>query len=146
MLSKKGSCGAGSSLNVIVGSVQKVIGMAGLSAATKNRVAEVLDSTHFRKHGFTLKYNDENNPLVAISFSSSPEYQFAINSTDQGEFTTSERPGIHSDAAETFRWSNFELCLDALKEWAKRIDDRETDWIMDEFGGVADRNPSIPTR
>jgi hypothetical protein len=130
----------------IVGSDKEGVKMAGLSAVSKNRIAEALDSTYFTQRGFTMKYNDENNPVVTITFSGSPECHFVIHSTDTGEFTTSERPGIHTDAAETFQKSDFELCVDAIKAWAKRIDDRETDWIMDEFGGVADRNPSIPTQ
>jgi hypothetical protein len=120
--------------------------MTRLDEVTKNKITRVLDSKYFTQHGFTMKYDDENNPMVTITLSGSPEYQFVIHSTDRGDFTTSERPGIHLDAAETFQRGNFELCMDAIKEWAKRIVDREADWIMDEFGGVADRNPSLPTK
>lgn len=118
------------------------MGMARLSAVTKSRITEVLDSTYFTQQGFTVKYDDENNPMVTITFSGSPEYQFVINSTYNGVFTTSECPGIHLDAAETFQRSNFELCINSIKEWVERIIDRQKDWIMDEFGGVADSNPS----
>jgi hypothetical protein len=120
--------------------------MTRLDEVAKENISKVLDSTYFKQHGFTMKFDEANNPLVAISYSSSPEYQFFVHSSDKGEFTTSERPGIHSDETETFQRSDFETCINAVKEWAKRIDDRETDWIMDEFGGVADRNPAIPIK
>ena len=121
--------------------------MTRLSELTKNKIAEVLDATCFTQHIYTVKCDDENNPMVTIASSAGPGYQFVINSADDGNtFTTNECPGIHSDAAETFQRSDFELCIAAIVEWAKRIVDRETDWIMDEFGGVADRNPSIPTK
>ncbi len=117
--------------------------MAGLSAVAKNKITEVLDATHFRQHGFNVKYDDDNNPMVTITFSARPEYQFVINSNHSVDvFTTSECPGIHSDTPETFQRSNLELCIAAVKEWTERIDDLWKDWIMDEFGGVADRSPS----
>ena len=116
--------------------------MARLSEVARNRITEVLDSTYFKQHRFAVKYEDENNPMVIITFSSSPEYQFVISAAYNNEFTTSECPGIHSDAAEIFQRSNFELCIHAIKEWVERIIDRQRDWILDEFGGVADSNPS----
>jgi hypothetical protein len=117
--------------------------MTGPSAVSKIRIAEVLDSTQFTQRGFTLDYDDSDNPVVTITFSSSPEFQFVMSSTQDGMFTTSERPGIRLAAAETFQRSHFELCLSAIKEWAERIADRQKDWIMDEFGGVADMNPAL---
>jgi hypothetical protein len=117
--------------------------MARLNAAAKKMIAEVLDSTHFKQRGFIVKYDDENNPMATITFSASPEYQFAINSTDNDGFTTSERPGIHIDSAETFQRNHFELCINAIKEWVERIIDKQNDWILDEFGGAADRTPSF---
>ena len=110
--------------------------MTRLGEVTKNKITEVLDATYFTQHGFTVKYNDENNPVVAITFSAFPEYQFVIHSTcDVNGFTTSERPGFHLDAAETFQRSHFELCLKAIKEWTERIMDRQKNSIIDEFGG-----------
>jgi hypothetical protein len=110
--------------------------MTRLSEAAKNEIAKVLDATYFTQHGFTVKYDDENNPMVTITFSACPGYQFVINSTDDViVFTTSERPGIHLDAAETFQRSNFELCLNAIKEWTERIIERRKASILDEFGG-----------
>lgn len=120
--------------------------MAGLSAGAKDQIAAVLDSKDFAQNGFTIRYDDEKNPVATITVSSTPEYQFIINSANEGEFTTSECPGIHLDTAETFQRSNFGLCIDGIEEWAKRIVDKEKDWMMDEFGGVADRNPSLPTK
>ena len=117
--------------------------MAGLSTVTKNRIAEALASTYLTQHSFTVKYDDENNPIVTIIYTGSPECQFVISSTDNGAFTTSECPGIHLDAAETFRRSDLDLCISAIGEWVERIADRQRDWILDEFGGVADRNPSL---
>jgi hypothetical protein len=121
--------------------------MTRLGEVTKNQITKVLDATYFTQQGFTVKYHDEDNPLVTITFSASPDYRFVIHSTcNVDAFTTNECPGMRSDTAETFQRSNLELCVNAIKEWAKRIVDRETDWIMDEFGGVADRNPSVPTK
>lgn len=117
--------------------------MAGPSADSKVRIAEVLDSTRFTQKGFTLTYDDRDNPMVTITFSRSPELQFVIRSTRDGTFTTSERPGIHLAASETFQRSHFELCVGAIKEWVERIIDRENDRIVDEFGGVADMNPAL---
>jgi hypothetical protein len=121
---------------------EKRMDMAGLNAVAKNRITEVLDSTCFRQQGFTVKYDDERNPIVTITASSSSEYRFAINSIDNDAFVTIECPGIHVDAAETFQQHSFELCINAIKEWVDRIIDREKDWMLDEFGGAADRTPS----
>ncbi len=118
--------------------------MARLSTDMKNRIAEVLDSTHFTRHGFTMKCDDERDALAAIiTLSGSPEYRFVLNSTSEGAFTTSESPGIRSDAAETFQRVDFELCMNAIRCWVGRIIDAQRDWMLDEFGGVADRNPSL---
>jgi hypothetical protein len=117
--------------------------MTGLSAVSKTRIAQVLDSTQFKRRGFTLEYDDTDNPMVTITFSSSPEFQFVISSTHADMFTTSERPGIRVAATETFQRSHFEACISAIKEWVERIIDRQNDWIMDEFGGVADMNPAL---
>jgi hypothetical protein len=130
-------------VNVIGGRGKEEMDMGSLSAVTKKKITEILDATYFTQHGFTVKYDDENNPMVTITFSDRPEYQFVIDSTDNGNvFTTSECPGTHLDAAETFQRTNFELCIDAIKEWTERIIDRQKDWMMDEFGGVADRSPN----
>jgi hypothetical protein len=110
--------------------------MAGLSRVTKNRITKVLDATCFTQQGFTVKYDDGNNLMVTITFSDCPEYQFVINATyNVDAFTTRECPGIHLDAAETFQRSDFELCLNAIKEWAERIFESQKDSIIDEFGG-----------
>ncbi len=144
MLSEKGPDGEGSLSKVIVGSKEET-GLAGLNAAMKNRITEILDSTYFTQHGFTVN-DGENNTWVTITLSGSPEYQFVINPTGNGVFTTSECPGIHLDAAETFQRNDFELCINAIKEWVERIIDRQKDWILDEFGGVADSDPSSKQR
>ena len=117
--------------------------MAGVSAVSKARITEVLDSTKFTQRGFELEYDDGENPVVTITFSSSPEFRFVISSTHDGTFTTSEQPGIHLAATETFHRSHFEACIGAIREWVERIVDRQRDWIMDEFGGVADMNPAL---
>jgi hypothetical protein len=117
--------------------------MGSLSEITKNRIAEILDATFITQHGFTVQYDDKNNPIVTITYLARPEYRFIINSVPNSHaFTTSECPGTHLDAAETFQRSDFELCINAVKDWTKRIIDRQRDWIMDEFGGVADSNPT----
>jgi len=108
--------------------------MTRLSEVTKNKIAEVLAATYLTQHGFTVKCDDENNPVVTIAFSPCPEYRFVINLT-YDVYTTSECPGIHSDAAETFQRSNIELCIHAIKEWTERIIDRRKASILDEFGG-----------
>jgi hypothetical protein len=117
--------------------------MDGLSPAMKDRITEVLDSTRYTQQGFTVTYDDGNNPLATITVSSSPECRFVLSSTSEGAFTTSESPGIHSDMAETFPRGDFELCMKAIRDWVRRIIDRQNDWILDEFGGVADRDPSL---
>jgi hypothetical protein len=117
--------------------------MTGPGAVSMARIAEVLDRTQFTREGFALEYGDGDNPIVTITFSRSPEFQFVISPTHDGMFTTSERPGIRLAATETFPRSHFELCLGAIEEWAKRIVDTQNDWIMDEFGGVADMNPAL---
>jgi hypothetical protein len=117
--------------------------MTGPGAVSRIRITEVLDSTPFTQQGFTLEYDDRDSPVVTITFSSSPEFQFVIRSTDDGMFTTSERPGLRLAATETFPRSHFEQCLTAIKEWVERIVERQKDWIMDEFGGVADMNPAL---
>jgi hypothetical protein len=117
--------------------------MAGPGAVSMARIAEVLDSTQFTRKGFTLEYDERDNPMVTITFSRSPEFQFVIHPTHDGMFTTSERPGIRLAASETFPRSHFELCLGAIEAWVKRIVDSQNDWIMDEFGGVADMNPAL---
>ena len=111
--------------------------MARLSAVAKNEITRVLDATYFKQHGFTVKYDDGDNPLITITFSASPEYQFVINSiNDDNAFITNECPGTHLDAAETFQRSDFDLCMNAIEEWAQRILDRQKGFIIDEFGGV----------
>jgi hypothetical protein len=144
MLSERGPMGRGPCQNVIVGSGKEEMDMAGLSPVMKNKITAVLDATYFTQHGFIVKYDDENNRMVSITFSARPEYQFVINSNHSVDaFTTSECPGIiHLDATETFQRSDFEQCVNAIKKWTERIIDRQKDWIMDEFGGVADSNPS----
>jgi hypothetical protein len=115
--------------------------MSWLNADAKSRITEILDSTSFTQKGFTVKFDDEDDPRVTITFSDTPEYRFIMNSTQNDEFITSESPGIHSDASETFQRSHFELCMNAIKAWVGRIIDRRGDWILDEFGGVGDINP-----
>ena len=117
--------------------------MAGLNTEKKDRIIEVLDASNCKRSGFTLKYDDERNPVAIITYSSRREYLFIIDSTDYDSFTTRESPGINSDEAETFQRSSFEVCTSAIREWVERIIEREKDWILDEFGGVADRNPSL---
>ncbi len=142
MLPEKGPSRTESLSVVVVGQGKEEMGMASLSAAMKNRITDVLDSAHLKQHDFTVKYDDDSNPMVTITFLGYPEYRFVINSTHESAFTTSECPGIHSEAAETFQRSNFELCVDAIKEWVERVVNKQKDWILDEFGGVADRDPS----
>ena len=120
--------------------------MGSLSAVTKNEITKILDSTHFTQHGFTVKYDDEDNLPLNITFSSRPEYRFVINSNhDANGFTTTECPGTRSESAETFQRTDIGLCLQAVREWTERVAEREKerDWILDEFGGVADMNPSL---
>lgn len=109
--------------------------MTRVGEVAKNKITKILDATYYTQHGFTVKYDDENHPMVTITFSACPEYQFVINSTHVNVFTTSECPGIHLDAAETFQRSNFELCMNAIKEWTERIMERRNASILDEFGG-----------
>lgn len=111
------------------------LGLAMLDAVTKSMITKALDSIHFAHHGFTVKYDDENNALATIRVSAYPEYRFVIHSNDNA-FATSECPGIHSDAIEIFQRSDFELCIHALKKWAERVSDRWKDYVLDEFGGV----------
>ncbi len=117
--------------------------MTRLSTVEKIRITEVLNSTRYSQHGFSVRYDDEKNPAATITFPGYPDYQFAISATDDGSFTINERPGPHSDESETFQKNSFDLCVTAIKEWAERIIDQQRDWILDEFGGVADRNPSL---
>jgi len=117
------------------------MGMVGLSADKKNRISQVLDTTYYKQSGFAVEYDDKNNPVATITFSSRPECRFVISATDGGGFATSECPGIHSDQTETFPRNDLDLCIHAIKEWVERIFERERDWILDEFGGVADRLP-----
>jgi hypothetical protein len=121
---------------------QEGMDMGSLSELAKNKIREVLGATSFAQSGFAVRFDDENDPLATITFSPSPECQFVIHSTDDGAFTTNESPGAHSDTAETFRRSDFELCVEAMKQWTERVIARQGDWILDEFGGVADSNPS----
>lgn len=113
--------------------------MTRLSEATASRITEILDS-----RSFTVKYDDEQGPAVTITSASSLEHRFVINSVAGGTFTTTESPGLHSDSSETFQRSDLESCLEAIRKWMERIKDMQADWIMDEFGGIADRNPSLP--
>lgn len=118
--------------------------MAGLSAGMKYRILEALDATRFKQHGFGVKCGEENDVAVMIIFSARPEYRFVIGLTDNG-FTTSECPGVKSDRMEVFQRGDYELCMQAIQAWAARIVDKEADDILDEFGGVADRNPNLPS-
>jgi hypothetical protein len=111
-----------------------------LDAIMSNRILETLDSTGYKQHSFSITY--DNGSRATIAFLSSPECQFVINANNNA-FATTETPGVRSDAAETFDRIDFEACLKAIKEWAGRIADMQRDWILDEFGGVADRNPSL---
>jgi len=118
--------------------------MAGLSAVMKTRILEVLDATSFRQSGFGVMYGDEKDASATIRFSARPEYRFVIGLTENG-FITSECPGVKSDRMEVFQRGDYELCLQAIRAWAARIVDSEADDILDEFGGVADRNPYLPS-
>lgn len=116
--------------------------MASLGEAAKERITKALVATYFKQRGFIVKYNDESNPVVTITFSVQPEYQFAISSiSGDSVFTTSECPGLHLDAAETFRRNDFEVCINAIQDWAERIREREQDSIIDQYGGMADTLP-----
>jgi hypothetical protein len=117
--------------------------MTGLGADSKSRIAEVLESTQFGQGGFTVKFGEGEDPVVTITFASAPEFQFVISSTHDGSFITSECPGIRLAATETFERGQFGPCVSALEAWVERIVDRRRDWIMDEFGGVADMNPAL---
>jgi hypothetical protein len=113
--------------------------MGSLSEVTKSRIIQILNA----REGFFAKYDDKTNPVVTITFSARPEYQFTINATQNGDvITTSESPGTLSDTTEIFQKSDFEQCVTAIKGWMERIIERERDWMMDEFGGVADRSPN----
>lgn len=113
--------------------------MTRLSETMKSRITEVLNPG-----SFMVKYDDERGPAVTITCASSPEHWFVINSIAGGTFTTDECPGVRSDSSETFQRSDLESCLDAIRNWMERVKDSQADWIMDEFGGIADRNPSLP--
>ncbi len=108
----------------------------------KGRIFEALDATSFRQRGFHVDYDEKNDVLVTITRFT---YRFTLNSTDAG-FVTGEYPGIASEKAEIMQRSDFESCLRAIREWATRILDREESAILDEFGGVADRDPSLPLK
>jgi hypothetical protein len=125
---------------VIVGGV----GMAGMSAVINNRITAALETTSFGQRGFDVKHDGQDDSVVTIVFSARSEYQFAIDST-AGGFITSERPGPKSDLTEAIQRGDIESCIQAIREWAERIADREAADILDEFGGVADRNPRLPT-
>ena len=127
---------------IAAGAIRENMDLGRLSEIEKNRVREVLGATSFSQSGFAVKFDDEDNPSAIITFSSSPEYQFVIHATDIGVFTTAESPGTRSDTAETFQRGEFALCIQAIQEWTERIRARQEDWILDEFGGVADSNPS----
>jgi hypothetical protein len=114
--------------------------MAILDSTAKNKIIDALDSTSYKQRGFDIKYGEGS--IARIIFLSSPECQFVINSSNDA-FTTIETPGVRSDAAESFDRADFESCLKAVREWVVRIADMQRDWILDEFGGVADRNPSL---
>lgn len=114
--------------------------MIQLSAAMRSRIQEILEGAD--SQGFRAKY-DDNNPVALITYSAVPEYHFQLDSETDGSFRTRECPGIRSDEAEVFQRSSLELCVDAIGHWVERIIDRRDAWIMDEFGGVADRNPSL---
>jgi hypothetical protein len=105
----------------------------------KSKLTEALDATSFRQRGFHVDYDEKNDVLVTITRFT---YRFTLGSTDSG-FVTGEYPGIASDKTEVFQRSDFEACLRAIREWAERIVDREEAAILDEFGGVADRDPSL---
>ena len=105
----------------------------------KNKITEALEATTFRQRGFGVDYDDKNDALVTITRFA---YRFAIVSTDNG-FTTNEYPGVASEKTEAFQRSDFESCIRAIREWVERIVDREEAAILDEFGGVADRDPSL---
>lgn len=115
--------------------------MATLREAARSRITEILDGTRYTHESFLVTHDGEGDCLAAITLSSSPEYRFTISATDDGVFTTSECPSIHQDSEETFRRDDLESCINAIKEWVERISDKENDWIMDEFGGVADSTP-----
>ena len=117
--------------------------MPGLGEATKNRIAALLDSTCFKQRGFTVQYDDETNPVAIIIFSATPEYRFVLHSTGKA-FATSECPGLNSDEPETFQRSTVELCLNAIQKWVERVYDRWGDAVLDEYGGVGDRDPWNP--
>jgi hypothetical protein len=112
--------------------------MGSLSADAKAGIAAVLKNT---QHRFLVQYDDQKDPAAIIALASAPEYQFVIRSNNSEAFTTTECPGIHSESAETLQRDSFELCMIALTKWAKRAIEKQKDWIMDEFGGVADMNP-----
>jgi len=116
--------------------------MAGFSAVMKNRITEALNATKFTQGGFNVTHNDANGDIVTITRS---EYRFVMSSIDNG-FTTSECPGLDSDETQVFQRSDFESCIHAIQEWAERIVDREEADILDLFGGVADRNPGLPSK
>jgi hypothetical protein len=111
--------------------------MPALSAVMKDRIMVVLDSTRYARQGFIVNYDDVKNPVATTIFSNSPEYRFVICTSESDGFITSETPG------GTFQRGNFESCMKALSDWANRIVDDQSDWILDEFGGAADRNPSL---
>jgi hypothetical protein len=111
--------------------------MARLNGTENHRILEILG-----EKGYFVKYEGEEK--ITIIASGHSGYQFVIDPTDDGIFITNERPGIQSDAGETFHRNNFDQCIAAMKEWTNRIIEKQNDWILDEFGGAADINPELP--
>jgi hypothetical protein len=114
--------------------------MSVLSAVMKDEIAGVLEGTTFKQRGFSVDHGSDASVTITRF-----KYRFTIGSTETG-FMTTEFPGVASEKTETFDRSDFASCLRAIRDWVDRIVDREESFILDEFGGVADRDPSLPMK
>lgn len=99
--------------------------MVKLRTTTRQSIYDALENTYFTASSFEIKYHENKKDFLDVIFIPQPEFNFkgSKNSSygTNGNWITSEAPGVHLREAENFHINNFSSIIKHLKEWADRI-------------------------
>ncbi len=97
--------------------------MANIRTASLKKIEGILDNSYFTKDSFSVETSDDEEDFLVIKFIPIPEYVFAVSERDyrEGEFQTSEYPGLHMLQSEYFSKDDFPEVIKAITPWIKRI-------------------------
>jgi len=97
--------------------------MAKIRAASLKNIEEILDTSYFTKDSFEIETSNEVDDFLTIIFIPLNEFVFTISESDhtEGQFLTSEYPGMHMLENERFEKKDFPSATRAILPWARRI-------------------------